>query len=72
MLSTSSLFTPLRGLNRVSYLSLSASGDGQKIFNAQAARLPANLYLRSMNRISMMRRKFLGSGRGAGERTVNT
>lgn len=72
MLSTSSLFTTLHGLNRVSYLGLSAFGDGQKISNAQAARLPANLYLRSMNRISMMRRKFLGSGRGAGERTVNT
>lgn len=72
MLSTSSLFTGPHGLNRFSYLSPSAFGDDQKTSTSQAARLPANLYLRSMNLISMMRRKFLGSGRGAGERTVNT
>lgn len=71
MLPTSPPFPGQPGLNRVSNPSPSAFGNGQ-ISIPQAARLPADPYLRSMNRISMMRRKFLGSGRGAGERTVNT
>lgn len=49
----------------------SALGDGQKALQAPGSiRLPEDTYLRSMNRISMMSRKFLGSEAGAGEGTV--
>ena len=70
MLSSSPPFTEQLGRRRCSSLSPSALGDGQKASRPQAARLPADRYLRSMNRISMMSRKFLGSGRGAGERRI--